>query len=54
MFKVHWGNPKGCFKITAPVHTVYKVHVVTSDETYFLLYAFGKWQWVNANETVPV
>lgn len=53
MFQVHYGNPKWCYKITAPKYTVYKIHVVHENETYFLLYVGGKWIWVNANETCP-
>lgn len=52
MFEVRM-NLSGCFKCTGPKYKVYKVHVVHEDETYFLIYNAGKWQWVNANRTCP-
>ena len=52
MFEVRMNLP-GCFKITGFKYKVYKVHVVHEDETYFLIYNEGKWQWVNANRTCP-
>lgn len=52
MFEVRMNIP-GCFKCTGHKYKVYKVHVVHEDETYFLIYNAGKWQWVNANRTCP-
>lgn len=52
MFEVRISLP-GLLKCTGTKYKVYKVHVVSEDETYFLIYKEGEWQWVDANTTCP-